>query len=356
VKTEAELLFGQRADGRIVSIFNVESGLRCACVCPQCGGRLVAKKGALKAHHFAHAAEIDCPGAYETTLHKLGKQVILDVGKVMIPSVVVYYLEYEKLVYPASWATFDRVEKEIKWPDFQPDILAQWRSRRLAVEIKVTHACEREKIEAVWRSGLAMMEIDLSGVKRNASEKEIRDAVLRTAPREWIFNPRWESALDDFKRQIEAERQARERDAMQRLMAEFNAKIPDDDYKDIELEGVTMSSRYGRIREIKIMAKVFCNIDGRYRRSTESFFCDSKAGSSYAVTMRKGQDYPDITAELGRQIHEQLMIVNGGHNGIWIGETAVVGPDWGEADGIIPAEPATIEEGRASPQNSDAEV
>lgn len=39
-------------DGVATSIENVESGLKCGCICPSCGEPLVVKKGTKRMHHF----------------------------------------------------------------------------------------------------------------------------------------------------------------------------------------------------------------------------------------------------------------------------------------------------------------
>lgn len=207
-----ELPFGLRADGRMVSIAEVESGLACQCVCAACGVRLVAKKGDQVTHHFAHEADADCPKPYETMLHKLGKQMVLDAGGVKVPALVVRYLGRKRVIYPERWIFFDHVEKEVRWPGFQPDIVARRLDRELAVEIKVAHACGPEKIEIVRASGLAMIEIDLSHLSRIASEDQIRKAVLNKAPRSWLFNPRLAEHQAAFIEEV-SEALERERDA-----------------------------------------------------------------------------------------------------------------------------------------------
>ena len=63
-------------DGRLVHISEVENGLQPECLCPACESPLVARKGSLKIHHFAHAAESDCQP--ETLLHILGKQLLVE--------------------------------------------------------------------------------------------------------------------------------------------------------------------------------------------------------------------------------------------------------------------------------------
>ncbi|MEP0809995.1 competence protein CoiA family protein [Coleofasciculus sp. FACHB-SPT9] len=47
------LKFGVSADNKLVNIVDVSSG-KSDLVCPYCGVKLVAKKGQIKEHHFAH--------------------------------------------------------------------------------------------------------------------------------------------------------------------------------------------------------------------------------------------------------------------------------------------------------------
>lgn len=58
------------ATGEIVSIDDVERGLRCGCHCPSCEARLVARKGEENAHNFAHIAgsKQDCTYSFETSI------------------------------------------------------------------------------------------------------------------------------------------------------------------------------------------------------------------------------------------------------------------------------------------------
>lgn len=63
-------------NGRLVHISEVENGLQPDCVCPACASPLVARKGSLKVHHFAHAAESNCQP--ETVMHLLCKQLLAE--------------------------------------------------------------------------------------------------------------------------------------------------------------------------------------------------------------------------------------------------------------------------------------
>ena len=70
--------YAVHSSGRIVHISEVESGLQCACTCAECGKDLIARKGEVNAHHFAHysGGESLCSG--ESILHRIGKMLIAD--------------------------------------------------------------------------------------------------------------------------------------------------------------------------------------------------------------------------------------------------------------------------------------
>jgi len=65
--------FAVRA-GKLVHVSEVDPGFREDCFCPGCGKPLVAKKDAIKVHHFAHDGDYPCNG--ETILHLLAKQLL----------------------------------------------------------------------------------------------------------------------------------------------------------------------------------------------------------------------------------------------------------------------------------------
>ena len=80
-------------NGNIVGIDddNVVSGLACNCICPQCGGRLVAKKGQKVIHHFAHHVKQDCTYGYQTSLHLLAKEILDEADEIYVPDISVKY-------------------------------------------------------------------------------------------------------------------------------------------------------------------------------------------------------------------------------------------------------------------------
>jgi hypothetical protein len=60
--------FAVDASGTFRDVAEVTRGLSCGCYCADCKGPLVAKKGEIKIHHFAHHDRRDCRHALEASL------------------------------------------------------------------------------------------------------------------------------------------------------------------------------------------------------------------------------------------------------------------------------------------------
>lgn len=74
---QAYLKYALNIEGDLVHIDNVPNGNNCGCVCPACKKPLQARNaGLIREHHFAHQVGVDCPTAYETSLHLLAKEKI----------------------------------------------------------------------------------------------------------------------------------------------------------------------------------------------------------------------------------------------------------------------------------------
>jgi flagellar biosynthesis GTPase FlhF len=169
--------FGQSADGRMVSIDAVTRGLDCQCFCSACSLPLVARKGEINQHHFAHYTEPEnCAEARETAIHKFAKAIICDALSLRLPD----NLDLGQM----------QSAKSEEWLDgIRPDVLAQF-DEVVAIEVFVAHRVPVEKIQKLAQRKLATLEIDLSSYQNtHKNEEEWCDLVLRTAPRFWLFQP-----------------------------------------------------------------------------------------------------------------------------------------------------------------------
>jgi hypothetical protein len=209
-----EIPYGRAEDGRIVHVSEVPSGGVRACFCLECGERLLAYKGPLKAHHFQHRSNQACPGASETALHLLAKEVLSKNRLMRLPPVIAQHAEMEARLRDATDFAYDETRIEQGKDGVQPDVLLLKGGRELAVEIYVTHRCETQKLAFLKARKLATIEIDLSRLPRNSDPEIVCEAVLWSAPREWLFNRHIEDVEDRLRDHAAdlAERERRRRE------------------------------------------------------------------------------------------------------------------------------------------------
>lgn len=193
------LPFGEDKFGRLVRVSDVERGAACNCTCPNCGANLIARKGEELQHHFAHAGDGCGSGALETSLHKMAKQIIADVGKIWLPPLVVYFPAHPEdarsAIGPSGFRTKDgwlevqfEVERRLDG-GLRPDLIADLDDgTSLAVEVFVTHAVPKEKRERLQCLNLTTLEIDLSRYPRDFDVEKLINFVTREAPRSWLHH------------------------------------------------------------------------------------------------------------------------------------------------------------------------
>lgn len=147
-------------DGILTHVREVERGLACRCVCVACGSLLVAKKGDVLVHHFAHANGIDCGHAHETLVHLLAKE-FLTVRKILtLPPVYVTPDDDEQCIYPYTDVVFSEISVERRLGNIIPDVVAStFDGRQLLVEIAVTHESSQAKIRKIATLGISAIEI-----------------------------------------------------------------------------------------------------------------------------------------------------------------------------------------------------
>ena len=88
---------------------------------------------------------------------------------------------------------FEDIQLEVKVGQFSADLLGTHISgRQLLMEIAVTHPCEQEKIQYYQETGRDSVEIALADLADDYSLRELEDQVLKTAPRKWIYNSKYD--------------------------------------------------------------------------------------------------------------------------------------------------------------------
>ena len=195
-KRSLKIPFGS-LDGRLVAPENVARGRDCNCLCPNCDWPLIANQGGQTRPYFSHDRGPECVGGFETAVHKMAKQIILDHLTVVLPAHSVEItlpvtseddvltgsvLYPERLVQLVSAVSEKQAEEPGRWI---PDVTATLKNNaKLYIEIKVTHGVEQPKAEALDN----LMEIDLGDweIDALADTEVLERAVLRVAARRCI--------------------------------------------------------------------------------------------------------------------------------------------------------------------------
>src|SRR4051812_31677944 len=141
-------------DGSLLFIADVPSGLACRCVCACCRKPLIAKKGSVRRHHFAHLEVTSCQGAAESALHILAKELLAEMVAFTVPPYdfvrqrktrLGLLVRHQALVANGEQFPILNVRIEEREGDFIPDIIIESDARALILEVAVTHKVTRAK-------------------------------------------------------------------------------------------------------------------------------------------------------------------------------------------------------------------
>ena len=217
--------FGLR-DGRMWSPDMVESGIACGCKCPACGGFLVAKAkdSQVRRAHFAHHHAVECPGGFESAVHKMAKQLIVDRLAVLLPAwdgdqgmpnppvlrdAAGVDVIGRRVEFPARLAILASARPEERQTDYVPDVAADDEVGPLFIEIRVTHAVDAPKRLRIQSEGTRLIEIDLSSLRYEdcVDETTLAYAVLESpSNRVWLSCPDatddWREAMRELKEMV----------------------------------------------------------------------------------------------------------------------------------------------------------
>lgn len=209
----AQLVYGRRPDGTLAHITEVQRGLACDCVCPACDGQLVARtKDDYQVPHFAHNSGKACGGGPETVLHLLAKEAFRANPNMRLPERPALDKRKQVVTKPGQEVGTEFLRLEYTDPKrIVPDLYVRALGYDLFVEVAVTHFSDDAKIQRLREHRIPAVEVDLSRLPRDSTREEIADAVLRTAPRHWLFHPGIDAAqakrrADEQKWQAEIEK------------------------------------------------------------------------------------------------------------------------------------------------------
>lgn len=182
-KQKTYLTYALDADGKLVHVNDVSTGLSCNCFCPHCKSELVAKNdGNRRVHHFAHINGSDCVGAIESALHKMAKDILKEHKLVMLPAVHRNETGRQMSFCKVEAETFD---KELS---LRPDCVGYRENGQFVwIEFKRTHEVDVKKAGKIVSAKIDCVEIDLNSCELDPIK--VRHFIETcTENRKWIYN------------------------------------------------------------------------------------------------------------------------------------------------------------------------
>ena len=179
---DAMIVWGIKPDGTRLFIDRARRGAADHLTC-ECGAELIARKGDVRAHHFAHAsgAAQSCKDAHLNALSKFAADALARFRKVRIPPIP----------GKREITTFAQVVPEV-FDDFGGVRIAQGTGdnrRELCILFKIKRGRVLSLKERFAKSGVSAMVVDLTQF-RNLPDERIADGVAFAADRAWLHNTR----------------------------------------------------------------------------------------------------------------------------------------------------------------------
>jgi hypothetical protein len=175
----------------LIHISQAERGLKCGLFCPACRKPLIARKGKLTQHHFAHYKSAECKYAQETAVHLLAKEAIAESGEIFVPELTICkeawnersYIISEKQTYK-----IDSVEVESRIGSIRPDLTVFIKGHPLLIEICVTHKVDSEKLSKIKEINISAIEIDLSDIDQSITKDLLLQYIHEGTMTKWLYN------------------------------------------------------------------------------------------------------------------------------------------------------------------------
>ncbi|MEZ9370840.1 competence protein CoiA family protein [Shewanella sp. 10N.286.51.B2] len=212
VEKRRTMVWARHSSGRMKHIGDVPNGLSCECYCVDCNETLVAKNGGRKDRlkHFAHRANSACEG--ESALHFAAKQMIVEFREegLFLPKIqhLVSYVDplgctYEYLIdRQLNKLSAYSAKLEQRIGNIVTDALIEHGGERLAVEIFYRHQKSEQDKTKFKISQLSGIEIDISMLEPNTAPSELKNFVLKEAPRSWMFNRKEELLVQNANQKL----------------------------------------------------------------------------------------------------------------------------------------------------------
>jgi len=185
------LEYGCDLNGNLIHISNARKGLKCGLYCPACKKQLIAKKGDLMQHHFAHYKAAECKYAFETSIHLLAKEIIAEDGEIFTPELALlpdHWNMYNYILLKSQYFRIGNIIVEPHLGNIRPDLIVYIDSHPLLIEVCVTHKVDADKLKKIKEHNLSAIEINLSDVGHGMSKEILKEKIKEESRIKWLYN------------------------------------------------------------------------------------------------------------------------------------------------------------------------
>ncbi|MFG6080306.1 competence protein CoiA family protein [Paracoccus litorisediminis] len=155
--------------------------------CPTCSAPVIARRGQVRKHHFAHKRAACSQRAFgETVLHLAGKLAVQKLASIRCPAITGRSLD-ERIIYARDTLSIEGelslsdIHLEKKLRNVVPDVMANAKHHQIgivagpvAVEIYVTHKVDVKKCAKFEELQLPCLEVDLSHILKRGMRDEAK--------------------------------------------------------------------------------------------------------------------------------------------------------------------------------------
>ena len=233
----------------------IKKGLKCDCLCPKCNTPLIARRGDVNEHHFAHVNGDKCPGARMSALHKLAQQILAAEKKVMLPLYSKTHVQH-----PANLQVFDSIVLEEVCKDEiskrRPDCIGKpyGNGNSLWIEIYCSNPINKEREQDINRRNQYCIEIDFSDLYQTDYKPDnVKEKLLNSSSsRWWICHPEWDK--EELQKEAEAERQ--QLDAKRKIAEETRLRLAEIERQQKEYQRQQLEEIRKQAERLKSQSRV----------------------------------------------------------------------------------------------------
>lgn len=190
------LPFGLK-DGKLVNVGQVDRGLACGCTCPACSGPLIARKGDVRIHHFAHHGIPPCSEALAISIRAAIAQLLSDRQPFALPARRIAGQLFRPPIAEATSFVPDEIEEDPQLPaPLKANFCLIKSGLRLAVVLQFKRATPVNQKDEFVAAKQPAITIDLVPLLRAYlnGEKQITLEALETivikevSEKSWIYH------------------------------------------------------------------------------------------------------------------------------------------------------------------------